>query len=324
MNIDTFSKLQKEGLISEEEMQRITTAENNRLFSLHWEIKTILYLGVLLLSGGLGILVYKNIDTIGHQVILLFIALVCIGSYVYCFKHRPPFSHEKTVSPNTFYDYALLLGSLTFVTFIGYLQFQYTAFGTAYGLATFIPLVVLFFTAYYFDHLGILSMAITNLAAWAGIAITPMQILSKNDFSNQTLIYTGIALGAALVLLAELSARRNFKSHFAFTYNNFGVNIFFISALAAMCIFDSPIYMLWFLLIAGAGYRCYTWAFRDRSFYFALLSVLYMYFGLSILIFRLLFSIRNDDGFILALFYTICSAIAVILLLINLNKKIKQ
>lgn len=321
MNIDTFSKLQKEGLISDEEMQRVTTAETNRLFSLHWEIKTALYLGVLLLSGGLGILVYKNIDTIGHQVILLFIALLCISCYAYCFRHRPPFSREKTESPNAFYDYALLLGCLTFVTFIGYLQYQYTAFGTAYGLATFIPMVVLFATAYYFDHLGILSMAITNLAAWAGIALTPMQVLSQNDFSNHTLIYTGVALGIGLVALAELSEKRDLKKHFAFTYRNFGVHIFFIAAIAGMCIFERW-YAVWFLLIAAGAYLTWHRAFRDRSFYFVLLAVLYGYVALSIFLVRVLF--KHIDDIYLAFLYMIISTVSVIFFLVNLSKKIKQ
>lgn len=322
MNIDTFSKLQKEGLISDEEMQRITHTENTRLFSLHWEIKTVLYLGVLLLSGGLGILVYKNIDTIGHQVILLFIALLCIGCYAYCFRHRPPFSREKTESPNAFYDYALLLGGLTFVTFIGYLQYQYTAFGTAYGLATFIPMVVLFATAYYFDHLGILSMAITNFAAWLGIAITPMQILSQNDFENNALIYTGVALGIGLVALAELSEKRDFKKHFAFTYRNFGIHIFFIASMAGMIIFENY-YGYWFLLIAGGVYLTWLRAFRDRSFYFVLVAVLYGYFALSTFLAHLIFN-HLDETIYLAFMYMIVSTVGVIILLINLNKKIKQ
>ncbi|NML41812.1 DUF2157 domain-containing protein [Chitinophaga sp. G-6-1-13] len=322
MNIDTFSKLQKEGLISDEEMQRVTHTETTRLFSLHWEIKTALYLGVLLLSGGLGTLVYKNIDTIGHQVILLFIALLCIGCYAYCFRHRAPFSREKTESPNAFYDYALLLGSLTFVTFIGYLQYQYAAFGTAYGLAIFIPMVALFATAYYFDHLGILSMAITNLAAWAGIAITPFQVLSQNDFSNHTLIYTGTVLGIGLVAMAELSEKRDFKKHFAFTYRNFGVHIFFIATIAGMCIFDNW-YFVWFLLAAGGVYLTWFRAFRDHSFYFVMLAVLYGYVALTILLTRVLFNHLAND-FFLAFMYMIVSTISVIFLLVNLSKKIKQ
>ncbi|PSL47772.1 putative membrane protein DUF2157 [Chitinophaga niastensis] len=325
MNIHLFEKLRTEGLVSDTAVQAVKTEESNRLFSLHWEIKTLLYLGVLLLSGGLGILIYKNIDTIGHQVILLFIGLLCAGCFSYCIRKKAPFSWQKVISPNAFFDYALLLGCLTFVTFIGYLQFEYTAFGKAYGLATFIPFAVLAVSAYYFDHLGVLSMAITNLAAWMGIAVTPFQVLSANDFSSDPIIYTGVLLGGILLLLAIISTRRNLKKHFTFTYQNFGTNIIFIACISALCVFgNNP--MLWLLIIIMAAVSVYTFkqAFREGSFYFVLITVLYAYVGISIIVFRLLV-LTNDIGAVyLGLLYVIGSAIGVILLLINLNKKIKH
>ncbi|HEY9257126.1 DUF2157 domain-containing protein [Chitinophaga sp.] len=323
MNVKVFEKLQKEGLINDDSLASVKTAEANRLFSLHWEIKTLLYLGVLLLSGGLGILIYKNIDTIGHQVILLIIGVICAGCFSYCIRQKPPFSWEQVKAPNTFFDYALLLGCLTFVTFIGYLQFQYTAFGTAYGLATFIPLAALSISAYYFDHLGVLSMAITNLAAWMGIAATPLQLFSANDFSSGSIIYTGVLLGAILLSLAMISTKKNLKKHFAFTYQNFGTHIIFIACIAGMCVFDAT-YFLWFLFMAAIGTYIFLQAFREHSFYFVLLAVLYGYLAFSIVVFRLLVIMSDIGAVYLGFFYMIGSAIAVILLLINLNKKIKN
>ena len=131
-------------------MEKTNSQSSSNLFSLYWEVKTILYLGTLLLSSGLAILIYKNIDTIGHQIILLFIAAICAGSFFYCFKNKLPFNTSKVFPPNSFFDYVLLMGCFTLVTFIGYLQFQYNVFGDRYGLATFIPMLVLFFTAYFF------------------------------------------------------------------------------------------------------------------------------------------------------------------------------
>jgi len=82
MNIQLFEKLSGEGLVSPESLQKVKAAEGKKLFSLHWELKTILYLGVLLLSGGLGILIYKNIDTIGHQAILFAIAALAWDVFI--------------------------------------------------------------------------------------------------------------------------------------------------------------------------------------------------------------------------------------------------
>jgi len=113
MDINTFKQLHREGLITDGSLQKVEEVEKARLFSLQWELKTLLYLGVTLLSGGLGILVYKNIDTIGHQVILAIIALVCIGCFYYCRRNAAPFSVDKVQAPNPFFDYILLPGCLT-------------------------------------------------------------------------------------------------------------------------------------------------------------------------------------------------------------------
>jgi hypothetical protein len=324
MNISLFEKLHADGTITDASMQKIKNESGKQLFSLHWELKTILYLSVLLLSSGLAILVYKNIDTIGHQAILLFIAAISAGCFAYCLKKMLPFSTAKCASPNSFFDYILLLGCLTFISFLGYLQFQYNVFGNRYGLATFIPMLVLFFSAYYFDSIGILSLAITNLAAWAGLVITPAKILAANDFNGGTIIITGLILGIVLIVAGMMTKQQQIKAHFEFTYTNFGAHILFISCLAAMLHFEA-FYLLWFLLLIGISYFFYQKALKEKSFYFLLILSLYFYVGLSTLIMRLLFDAANLDmaGVYLAFIYFIVSAIGIIFFLIRMNKKIK-
>lgn len=320
-----FEQLHTDGHLSSESLQKIKSSKANALFSVHWELKIILYLGVLLLSGGLGILVYKNIDTISHQAILIFLAALCAGSFFYCFKNKLPFSNYKVDAPNVFFDYVLLLACLTLITFIGYLQYQYNVFGNRYGLVTFIPMLVLFFTAYYFDHLGILTMAITTLAAWAGISVTPMTVLKENDFDSATIIFTAFALGLVLVTLAYFSTTQNIKKHFEFTYNNFGIHLLFISTLAAMFHFEN-ICLLIFILLAGIGYLVYLKAIKEKSFYFLLMLSLYVYIGFSYLVTKLLFDIMQVDtgNVILACLYFIGSSIGIMIFLIRMNKQFKN
>ena len=129
MKAHILNKLETEGLITHEQSGKIIAGELMAPFSVHWELKTLLYLGVLLLNVGLGWLIYLNLDEIGHGVIIAAIALVCAGSFAYAWRHRVPYSPEKTESPSPFYDYALLLGCLTFLILEGYLQYQYRFFG---------------------------------------------------------------------------------------------------------------------------------------------------------------------------------------------------
>ncbi len=325
MNTPLFNQLHTEGLLSDHSFEKIKEASGKKLISLHWDIRTLLYLGVLLLSGGLGILIYKNIDSIGHQVILAFIALICAASFLYCIKTKLPFAASKVESPNVYFDYVLLLGCLTFASFIAYLQFQYNVFGTKYGLATFLPMLVLFFSAYFFDHLGILSLAITNLAAWIGITVTPLKLLRANDFNSISIIYSGLFLGAFLIALAFVSKWKGVKPHYEFTYTNFGIHILFVSCLAAMFQFNN-LYFVWFLLLIALAYFFYKRSMQEKSFYLLVVTTLYCYIGISYVIVRLLESIvGNGLGPIyLDLLYFIASGIGLVFFLIFSNRKIKS
>ncbi len=317
-----FEALHREELITDASLERIGKYPGNRQLNIHWELKTIVYTGILLLTTGLGILVYKNIDTIGHQAILALIASICIASFLYCERKKLPFSRSKVFSPDSYFDYVLLLGCLTLLIFIAYLQAQYNVFGTAYGLATFIPMVILFFCAYYFDHLGVLSMAITNLAAWAGLAVTPLQIFRANNFADSGIIFAGLAVGSLLTLVAELSVKRGIKAHFAFTYLNFGMNILFVSCLAAMFYFDN-FYLLWIFPFAAITWLFYNRAVKISSFYFILMIVLYTYVAIGYVFIRLLDKYLLE-AYMLLLLYFIGSGVYMVIFLINMNKKIKS
>lgn len=325
MNINLYKKLHTEGLISEQTLEKVVERDKNSLFSLHWELKTLLYLGVTLLSTGLGILIYKNIDTIGHQFILLFIAAICIGCFFYCVKNRKPFSREKVKSPSSFDDYILVLGCLSLLSFLGYLQFQYHVFGDNYGLATFIPMLILFYVAYEFDHIGVLSMGITNLAIWLGATIAPFTILSNGLYSNNSLIIPYLFLGLLLLSAAYLSEHYNFKKHFKFTYQNFGLNISFIALFTGyFSSHENPLNFLWLIAVLILAFVLYRDALKNKSFYFLLLVVLYAYTAISTMVVRILFNIDSEAAFVMVLLYFIGSAIGLIMALVQLNKKIKD
>ena len=323
MDSPLFTRLHDEGLISDASLSKVEATNQQNYFSLFWELRTLLYLGVLLLTGGLSVLVYKNIDSIGHSVVVAFITLISAGSYYYAIQHGGDFSWKKQHSPNSLFDYIVLLACLSFVCLVGYVQFQYHVFGDRYGMASFVPMVVLFLSAYYFDHIGVLSLAITALCAWAGITVTPTRLLVDNDFNSHSIIWTGIALGVFLTAMAWFSERRSLKSHFSFSWLNFGLHLLFVSLLAGLFTFDN-VYLLWFLFLPVAGFYFYKLALQKKSFYLIVMVVLYSYIGLSYVVMRLLFYTFQGDSITLGLMYFVATGAGLIVLLINLNRKIKQ
>ena len=90
MNASAAKKLLEEGLISESSYEQVNTLPARRLISMNWDLRTILYTGITLLTSGLGIIIYKNIDSIGHTAILLFIAAITAGCFYYGVTKKAP------------------------------------------------------------------------------------------------------------------------------------------------------------------------------------------------------------------------------------------
>ncbi|RAJ05138.1 putative membrane protein DUF2157 [Chitinophaga skermanii] len=320
MNTRIFENLFDEGLVSQESMNKIRAAETSKLFPVAWELRTILYLGVLLLSSGLGILIYKHIDTIGHMAIIALIAAISLGCFIYAAKKKPAFTWQKMRTPSVLYDYLVLLGCLTFVSFVTYLQAQYNVFGTLYGTATFIPLIVLTFSAYYFDHLGVLCMAITNLAAWMGVNVTPRYLITANDFSSERIVYAGLLLGLICIGMSWLSKHKQWKAHFEFTYMNFGVHVLYVSMIAAHFTLLRWPFFGWVLMMGAVSYLLYRFFPVVRnSAYFLVVMALYIYVQLIIIITET--NIGDIGGY---LFICLLLTGLLIYALVTINRKMKK
>ncbi len=327
MDTGLFEQLHAEGQIDDAELAEIKLKSNGPV-SVHWDLRTLLYLGILLLTSGLGIFIYKNLDAIGHVTIVAAVGILCVASFVYCFKHAAPYSNHEVESPNLWFDYVLLMGCLLLLTFIGYLQYQFHVFGTQWGLATFVPMLALFYCAYYFDNKGIQAMAVTNLAAWMGIAVQPKSVQFTEQFANDTTLWSAIALGVVLHIFSYVSVGMNIKAHFAFIYKNFGIHLLFVALLAAMFRYEH-FYFLWFLVVAAVA-AFHLWdAKREQVFYFFAVAALYGYIALSTVVVHLLFFADRTGGsseamVYLALLYFIASAIVLITFLIGYNKTFGQ
>ncbi len=319
MTRNLLNRLLHQGLISPEQHAVFTKYEETKSFSLSWELKSFLYLGVVLFSTGVGLLIYQHIDTIGHQIVITFIAVISFACFYYAYRNQPPFSNQLVAPSTPFASYILLLGCLTFLTLEGYLQIQYTIFGTRYGLATFIPAVVFFIVAYYFDHRGVLSMALTALASWVGVSVTPLDVLKNNNgFAEPALIYTAVALGAVMIGAGLYLDWRGIKRHFTFSYLNFGANLLFIACLAGLFTLEGQ-RALFAALLAGLCFGFIWYARREQSFFFLLIAVLYGYIGLTYLVF--LSDTINDFGF--AMLYFLLSCGGVIYFFLHYKKLLK-
>jgi hypothetical protein len=274
-----------------------------------------LYLGILLFGAGIGVIIYENIDTIGHQAIIATIACVSIFCFYHSYKNRLPYTNFEVKNPNKFSDYSLLLGATTFLVLEGYLQFQYQAFGTRYGLAVLMPTIIFFFCAYRFDHRGVLSLALTGLASWLGLTIAPMSVLGGNDFTDIRIIVPAIVLGVILVALGWASGKYRIKGHFSFTYLFMGGNLACLAALTGLFTHDYKI-----IYFTTTAFLCCFFILRSRevqSFIFLLMGVIY---GYVIITYALFTTFGGTAAALLATYYFLFSSVGVIIFLLNVKK----
>jgi hypothetical protein len=167
-------------------------------------------------------------------------------------------------------------------------------------------------------------MAIANLGIWLGVSVTPKQLLLSHTFNSAAIIYTYIGFGLLLLTFAWITDKYNFKKHFKFSYQHYGIHVGFISLIAGYSFYYSNNYSVLFLFaLLGIAFIIYKDAFKDKSFYFLLLVVMYSYTAVTCLLIRCISSAYY--GLIVYLFfmYFIFSAMGLVFLLINLNKKLK-
>lgn len=319
--------LLERNLITENQYQEIASYRNLNIFSLNAELKLFLYLSVLLFTSGIGILIYNNIDSIGHIAILSLLLIVIVVCFYYCFKNSKGFQKQETTFEHPVLEYLVLAASILTCIFIGYLQFQYQPFGTHYGLATLIPTVVSFFCAYYFDNKSVLAIAVTGLAAYIGFSVTPQDLINNNNFyADQSLSYSAIMLGVLLIAWTIYSSRINLKKHFNIIYLTFALHIISIASIRNLVSHDDSIWMIFIFLLAGSSYYFYKVSYELRAISLYVFMIIYAYIGINIFLARVLDTINFSDVWQLLILilpiYFIGSIIMFIKLIKTFNKEI--
>src|SRR5258708_2567965 len=136
MTAETPKELFEKGLITKEQFERIDLITSGRVVSVFYELRSLLYLGVMLFTSGVGILIYQNIGEFGHILSILALCVLMVVCFWYVFKHAVDYSNESVKSLTTYLDYILLLGSLLFISIQGYLQFRFGVLAESLGLST--------------------------------------------------------------------------------------------------------------------------------------------------------------------------------------------
>lgn len=309
-----YKKLYENNLIEDTQFEFLDAIETNKIISVFNELRLMLYLGIILLSTGIGYFAYQNMGKFGHITCMILLLAGIIACFYYITKFASPYSNAEVSVNHLYYDYILILVSLLIIGLFSYIQVYFNLVHLLLNWSTLISAIILLFMAYRYDNRGLLSMGITAFSATFGIVISPVNWAKGEWLPTLNLYNTGIILGIAFVIIGLISELNKIKSHFRFTYQNTGLLIFFIASIAA--IFDSNYSILYafLLLISSSIVIYYSWNYKE--FLFFLYSTISGYIALTYLIIK---AIENSfsDAWILLIYYFPVSCVGYILFLIK-------
>jgi hypothetical protein len=291
--------LVESGALPPEQAPRLLRMARGELVSVRAELRALLYAGVLVATGGIGLLIQQNLQRIGPVAIAAGLGLAAAAALAWVFRVAPPFSWQEVPSPNLALDYVLLLGILLAAADLAYSETAFGLLGVHRSLHLLIVAGLAGLAACRFDSRLVFGLALTSFAAWRGISLALAQGSAVSRFPwNGALRANAIACGLLFAALGFGLARSGRKAHF----EPVAVDLGWLLALGGLAsgMFESggagapwaASGALWagVLLLTGGGLAAF--AYRTRRFPRFGYGVVAAYAGLT----RLLFEGMHDEA----------------------------
>ena len=307
-------RLEREGVLAPEQARLFGRVARDELVSLSMAIHGLLYLGVVALTTGVGLLFKNEIANLGPLTIALSVfavAVLCLG---WVARRSSAFSRGEVASPHFAFDYALTLGALLAAGDLGFVESQFSPLGDQW------PYHLLLVSAFYaalafrFDSRTIFALSLTTFAAWRGIAATSVERAVFGFFNETDAVrLNALGCGLAFVILGRELTRRRLKAHFEPAAAHLGWLLIFQAI--AWGIGSAPwagLHRL-ALLLVGLGLAWFAW--RGARFVLFVFGVLAAYLGLMVAVADAV----NDSTAIL--FLVALSAIALVFALAAVHRR---
>jgi hypothetical protein len=272
--LDRLDGWKEAGTITEAQHGALSAIVRRERFSLFVELNVILYIGVISLVAGIGWTFRDYVADLGDVAILSILSVLMAASFGYCFARGPAYSNGEVASPSFSFDYVLYFACLVLAATLAFIE---TRFAIFHGWDTHLLIASIVFgvLAYRFDNRFVLSLALSTLAGYLGLTITPFDTLD-----SERLRLAGFLYGAFLVGIGVLLNQRRIKAHFLDVYLQLGANAILLSAISG--VFDGGArfaYLGLLLLLSAAAIYL---GIRFKRFAFVAYGTLYGYAGLSI------------------------------------------
>ena len=305
--VEAIEALRVRGTLSPQQAATLSRPARGELVSIHWELRTLLYAGVLLATSGVGLFLKENHERLGPTALATLLGLAGAICLLFVWKRSPPFSWEATKTPHIAADYVLLLGVLLLGSDLAYLETQFRWLGANWPLHLLIVSILYLLAAYRFDSRIVLSLALSTFAAWRGVsAALPF---SGRALAAETIVRANaLACGVFFVVLGYLSVGLRRKAHFEPVYVTVGL-ILLLGGLVSGVFESGTAGLLWLpalLVCAGATVfvayrlrRSLDFAIGVFAAYLGVVRMISHVLGGSFLSFTIAFSSLAVLGFVI-------------------------
>lgn len=277
--------LRGDGVLEDRTANLFGRVARRELVSVRVEIRAALYVGVLLLTAGVGLFVKENHEQIGPAAIGVAIGIGAAACLVWAARHSAPFAWGEATSAHAGFDYVLLLGALLVATDLAYLETQFTLLGPGWPWHLLVVAVLYGLLAYRFDSRMLLSLALASFAAWRGIAVSIEGILLGSGDPTRLRV-EALSAGVLFAALGLVSVRAGKKPHFEDVYVNAGLLLALGGLLSGVFRRRGDGWGGWLLALLLVSSAVALSAFRSRRTLPFALAVVAAWLGLQRLVFE--------------------------------------
>lgn len=289
---NTNKELFQRDLINDKQYQYMESIRTNKIVSLYYELRLMLYLGIMLFTGGVGYFAYQNMGEVGHLLAMALLGAGIAFGFYFIHKFAKPYSNLEVTVNHVYFDYILILVSLLIIALFTYVQVYFNLVELMINSTSYITAALFVYMAYRYDNRALLSMSITVLAAAVGLSIIPIDWKTGEWQVSTNLYASSILLGLVIAAVGQISQYKNIKKHFRFTYQNFGLLLFFIGCLSAVFSTDHGLFYALLTLVSAGLVTYYTWVYRE--FLFFLYANIAGYIALTYLLFKAINNLSGD------------------------------
>jgi len=310
--IALLTKLNRQGILTDQQLLALSDLHLEKRFSLHVELKTCIYVGVLFILAGFGFTIKKYFTQLGDIAIIGSLSVCTLGAFSYCFLKGKAYSKEAVMQPNMVFDYVLFFGCTVYSLDVAYIETQFHLLADLWVDYLLFSSAFFFYFAYRFDNRLVLSLALSTLAAWFGFKMSP----DLFHFQQYHRLY---AIAYALLVFLTGSALHwySIKRHFLDIYLNFVVHFLFVALVSG--VIQYKVFSFYFPALIFCCALAAAYALHAKRFLYLLYAILYGYVGLSIVVVDIL---SGDPGVLFI--YFIFSSIGVVGSLYVLSRKFRE